>query len=113
MNLSKYKTILIDGDGVLWKSKDPIPGINPFFEFMEKFGIDWALLTNNNTQTVQNYIDKLEKFGISAGPSSVFTSSTATADYLLDRFGKGASLHVVGMKGLITTLQDYGFQTSS
>ena len=112
MKLVKFKTILLDGDGVLWKSNNPIPGINPFFEFLVGNGINWALLTNNNTRTAQDYIDKLGKFGISANSNTVFTSSTTTAEYLLERFGPGAPLHVVGMDGLITTLEDAGFQLS-
>jgi len=109
MRLQKYKTILLDGDGVLWKSDQPIPGINSFFEFIKEKGIRWALLTNNNTRTAQDYINKLGSFGIQAGPDSVFTSSTVTADYLLEKYGKDAFLHVVGMDGLTQTLSDAGF----
>ena len=108
-SLQKYTAVLLDGDGVLWKSNQPLPGINPFFDFLEDQGINWALLTNNNTRTVQEYITKLNEFGIPADKNSVYTSSTVTADYLLERFGKGAHLHVVGMDGLITTLKEAGF----
>ena len=109
MKLKKYKTILLDGDGVLWKSEDPIPGINSFFDFLIDNGISWALLTNNNTRTAQDYINKLNKFGIPADKTSVYTSSTVTAAYLLEKFGPGAQLHAVGMDGLITTLIETGF----
>ena len=110
MELKRYKGILLDGDGVLWKSDQPISGINPFFDFLAEQEIKWALLTNNNTRTAQDYIDKLGSFGIPAGRKSIYTSSTVTADYLLDRFGLEAHLHVVGMDGLITTLKETGFQ---
>jgi len=110
MELRKFTAILLDGDGVLWKSNDPIPGINSLFDFLTEKGIKWALLTNNNTRTAQNYIDKLKGFGIPAGLGSVFTSSTVTADYLLGKYGPGTNLHVVGMEGLIDTLLEAGFQ---
>ena len=110
MKLQKYTTILLDGDGVLWKANQPIPGIKPFFDLLNDLGIRWALLTNNNTRTAKDYIDKLENFGIPANPSSVFTSSTVTADYLLEKYGQDAVLHVVGMDGLTQTLKDAGFQ---
>ena len=112
MKLTKFKTILLDGDGVLWKSDNPLPGLNPFFDFLVGNKINWALLTNNNTRTARDYIVKFGKFGISATSNSVFTSSSTTAKYLLDRFGQGAPLHVVGMDGLKTTLEDAGFQIS-
>jgi 4-nitrophenyl phosphatase len=110
MSLPRFKTILLDGDGVLWKSNDPMPGLNSFFDFLYDNSIGWALLTNNNSRTAQAYVDKLAQFGISAGLSSIFTSCTVTAEYLLDRFGPGAKLHVVGMDGLITTLREAGFK---
>ncbi len=109
MKLSRYKAILFDGDGVLWKSDLPLSGINPLFDFLSDTGIKWALLTNNNTRTVQDYINKLTKFGIPADQNSVFTSSSTTADYLLERFGPETPLHVVGMDGLKQTLLDAGF----
>ena len=110
MKLQQYKTILLDGDGVLWKSNQPIPGIKEFFDFLDTREVRWALLTNNNTRTAQDYMDKLGSFGIQAGHDSVFTSSTVTADYLLENYGKDIFLHVVGMDGLTRTLSDAGFQ---
>lgn len=110
MSLPRFKAVLLDGDGVLWKANDPLPGINAFFDFLSAKGIPWALLTNNNTRTARDYTQKLSGFGIRAGKDSVFTSCTVTADYLLHRFGKNAKLHVVGMDGLITTLAESGFE---
>lgn len=110
MELQKYKTVLLDGDGVLWKSDDPIPGIKTFFDLLISHDVRWALLTNNNTKTAQDYIEKLARFGIRADHKSVFTSSTVTADYLLEKYGPGVPLHVVGMDGLTTTLKEAGFK---
>jgi len=112
MQMRKFNTILLDGDGVLWKSNNPIPGINPFFDFLVTNGINWALLTNNNSLTVQNYLDKLSRFDIVAEERCVFTSTTATTNYLLDQFGKGASVFVVGMDALKHTLKEAGFSIS-
>jgi len=112
MDFSRTTTILLDGDGVLWKADTPISGITEFFKYLNTKDINWALITNNNTRTAQDYVEKLLKFGIDANQNVVFTSSTATAQYLIERFGKGAPLHVVGMDGLITTLKEAGFLIS-
>lgn len=112
-DLSKFNTILFDGDGVLWKADEPIDGIQPLFAYLAEKKINWALLTNNNTRTAQNYVDKLIKFGVPADPSVVFTSSTATAAYILENYGPNAALHVVGMDGLLTTLKEADFKVST
>jgi 4-nitrophenyl phosphatase len=112
-NLNGINTILFDGDGVLWKADEPIDGIQPLFAYLNEKGINWALLTNNNTKTAQNYVDKLIKFGVPADSSVVFTSSTATAAYILENYGPEAALHVVGMDGLLITLREAGFLVST
>jgi len=112
MKIKKYKAILLDGDGVLWKSDQPLDGINSLFEYLEEENVRWALLTNNNSHTVEHYVDKFSSMGIQAQPNSIFSSSTVTASYLLERYGAGASFHVIGNPGLIRTLQDFGFRLS-
>ena len=51
----------------------------------------------------------IEDDGIEADASRIFTSSTVTADYLLQRYGFGAPVHIVGMDGLTVTLAEAGF----
>jgi 4-nitrophenyl phosphatase len=113
MDLKGIKTFLIDGDGVLWRGDQPMPGLNRFFEILDARGIRWALLTNNNTRTVSDYLAKLAGFGIEADASQIFTSSTVTADYLKRKYGIGAPVHAVGMKGVIDTLRDAGFNVTT
>ena len=112
MDLDRLETLLIDGDGVLWRDDRPIPGLGRFFDILRLRGIRWALLTNNNTRVVHEYLNKLAGFGIQADVGQIFTSSTATAAYLMKRYGPGAPVHAVGMRGVIETLQDAGFLVS-
>ncbi len=112
MKLATLQTLLLDGDGVLWRSNDAIPGLNRFFDVLAQRGIGWALLTNNNTRTVDDYVHKLRGFGVEAEASRIFTSSTVTADYVEQRYGHGAPVHVVGMGGLIETLTGAGFRVT-
>lgn len=109
VNFNRIDTILLDGDGVLWRAETPITGIQDLFTTLNEKRINWALLTNNNTHTVETYVNKLARFGVQTNPSQVFTSSSVTAAYLQEKYGQGAHLHVVGMEGLIKTLQDAGF----
>ena len=112
MNLDRLETLLIDGDGVLWRGDQAMPGLDRFFDIVRLRGMRWALLTNNNTRTISEYLAKLAGFGIEASAGQIFSSSTATAAYLKKRYGLGAPVHAVGMKGVIETLQDAGFLVS-
>lgn len=113
MDLAAIGTLLIDGDGVLWRGDRALPGLRQFFDVLKLRSIRWALLTNNNTRTVGQYLDKLARLGIEANASQIFSSSTATANYLNKRYGPGIPIHAVGMSGVIETLQDAGFQVST
>ena len=109
MDLDNLRTLLIDGDGVLWRGDRAIPGLDHFAAVLRRRSIRWALLTNNNTRTVADYMTKLSGFGLDADASMVFSSSTVTADYLKARYGVGAPVHAVGMSGLIEALKEAGF----
>jgi 4-nitrophenyl phosphatase len=110
MKLSRYTAILLDGDGVLWKSDQPLPGINPFFDFLESEGIKWALLTNNNSHSVQSYVNKLERFGIQADTRQIYSSSSVTTSYLQDHFSRGSNIHIVGNEALISAVKEAGYK---
>ena len=109
MDLAQIKTFLIDGDGVLWRGDKAIPGLARFMDVLAARDMRWALLTNNNTRTVGDYITKLAGFGVPVDAGIIFSSSTVTADYLRERYGYGAPVHAVGMRGLTETLADAGF----
>jgi HAD superfamily hydrolase (TIGR01450 family) len=90
-----------------------LPGLHRFFDVLALRGIRWALLTNNNTRTVGQYLAKLARLGIDADASQIFSSSTVTAEYLKRRYGPGEPVYAVGMSGVIDTLKDAGFLVST
>jgi len=113
MDFTKVKTVFLDGDGVLWRAQTPMPGLNEFFDTLEEQGKNWALLTNNNTNSVQTYVEKLTNFGVKTKLEQVFSSITASVDYLLEQYGAGAPIHVVGMEPMVLAIQQAGFKVST
>lgn len=113
MDFTKVKTAFLDGDGVLWRSNQPMPGLNEFFDALKSHGIQWALLTNNNTHSVQDYVKKLTGFGIPAEKEQIFSSVTATVDYLQEHYPAGCAMHVVGMDSLIDAVKEAGFKVTA
>jgi 4-nitrophenyl phosphatase len=109
MNLEALQTLLIDGDGVLWRSDEAIPGLKRFFSVLENRNIEWALLTNNSTRSADQYIEKMRIFGITASVSKIFSSGTVTTIYLRERFTDGGAVYVIGESGFKKTLSENGF----
>lgn len=107
--LKQAQAVILDGDGVLWRGNEPLPGLRALFDFFTVAGLPFVLATNNSTRTVQDYIRKLAGFGITAGPDNVVTSATATADYLRAHYDSGLRVHVVGEAGLHQILLEAGF----
>lgn len=108
-DLDTLRTLLIDGDGVLWLAEDGIPGSKRFFDVLMQRGIQWALLTNNSSRTAEQYVEKLSNFGVETTPASIFSSAVVTATYLGGRFKQGDALYVIGETGLKQTLIKAGF----
>ena len=109
MCFSNARTLLLDGDGVLWHDDQKLPGFDRLFAAIKQSDIQWALLTNNNTCSVREYVNKLCRFGVEADASCIFSSPTIAAAYLIRKHGRGARVFVVGMPGLIETIRAAGF----
>jgi 4-nitrophenyl phosphatase len=109
MNLQTIRTLLIDGDGVLWRANDPMPGLVHFFDVLAARGITWGLLTNNASLSVANYVEKLDGFGVMASPTQIFTSAVVAADTLREMCPPGAPVYVIGESGLKEAILAAGF----
>ena len=109
MNLKAVRTLLIDGDGVLWRANDPLPGLVDFFAVLAERGMAWGLLTNNASLSIASYVEKLAGFGVQAQPDQVFTSAVVAADYLQQVCPPGSPIYVIGEAGLKEAILAAGF----
>lgn len=109
MDLKALQTLLIDGDGVLWRTDEAIPGLRRFFNVLESRNIEWALLTNNSTRSADQYVEKMRNFGIDASVSKIFSSGMVTTTYLREHFADGGAVYVIGETGFKQTLIENGF----
>jgi 4-nitrophenyl phosphatase len=109
MNLNSVKTLLLDGDGVLWHGDRPAPGLDRFFDQLNARQIRWGLLTNNATRGADHLVEKFRAFGVDADPGVIFTSALATANYLSHSISPGATVYVIGEVGLQEALTSSGY----
>ena len=95
-------TWLIDLDGVVWLSDQPIAGSATAIGHLRDAGIRIAFATNNSAPTVSSLVERLKLAGIDAEASEIVTSAQAAASLL----GTGSTALVCGSTGLIEALAD-------
>ncbi len=102
-----FDTFLFDGDGVLYKESNPLPGSIEFLNFLEKQGKKVYILTNNSTKTRKEFQTKLTTLGITLPIKNILTSSYLTAKYIEKQSPK-ATIYVIGEDGLRSELKAVG-----
>lgn len=106
---TKIKALILDMDGVLWRGEQQIGDLKKIFRSIRSHGWSFVLATNNATRTVDQYVDKLSRFGVSVSSSNIINSGQVLAYYLRERFPDGHVVYVVGEDALVNELQKEGF----
>lgn len=105
----KINALILDMDGVIWRSYQPIGNLPWVFQTTQALGLKVALATNNSSKTRGKYLQKLADLGVTIQPEQIFTSSTAMAYLLKKRFPQGGPLFIIGEEGLLQPLTEAGF----
>ena len=106
---TKIRALILDMDGVLWRGTQPIGDLPSIFADIEKLNLKVVLATNNATKSINQFLGKLESFGVSLDPWQIVNSAQATAHYLSQEYPDGGPVFVVGESGLVEILQENGF----
>jgi NagD protein len=106
--IAMKKGLLIDMDGVVYRSAQLIPGAVTFIEMLRDWNIPFLFLTNNSQRTRRDVATKLERMGISIEEKHVFTCAMATARFLAAQ-KPGGTAYVIGEGGLLNALHLNGY----
>lgn len=112
MRHPQLKALILDMDGVLWRDDQPIGDLHAIFDEISRRNLKVTLATNNATLSVDQYLRKLESFGVSLRSEQIVNSSLAAAQYLSHRFPEKGNVYIVGEEGIFTTLRQNGFDHS-
>lgn len=104
------QTYIFDLDGVIYRGNEPQPDAIETVARLRSSGDSVFFLTNNSTQTRQQYADKLTGMGIPTIPDDIMTSACAAALYLAETGGRGKRAYVVGEEGIREELKAVGIQ---
>ncbi|MCT1684813.1 HAD-IIA family hydrolase [Corynebacterium appendicis] len=99
---------LTDMDGVLHREGSVIPGAEEFISALREEEIPFMVLTNNSMQTPRDLSAKLVRMGLHIEPERIWTSATATANFMSKQAGQ-SSAYVIGEAGLTTALHEQGW----
>jgi 4-nitrophenyl phosphatase len=108
-SLSEARGVLFDLDGVVYLGATALPGAQDVFDWLERQGRPYCLVTNNSTRTPRQYQDKLLAMGIRVPLQTIYTSALATAEFLKKQYPHGTSVYRIGEEGLAEALDEAGF----
>ncbi len=100
IGLQAAKAFIFDMDGVLYRGRDPLPGVADLFNALTVRGIPFLLATNNSMATPASYVVRMAEMGVEVVESQIQTSATATRDYLLGEIDPSSRILIVGMPAL-------------
>ena len=110
--LRSKKLFLFDMDGTLYLGNRLYDFTLELLDTLKKTGRYYLFMTNNSSKSVEDYVTKLKKLGISATREDFMTSSQATAFYL-HKHHEGQKLYVCGTESLKEELRMEGFTVTT
>lgn len=110
---SGYDLAMLDLDGVVYVGGAAVPGAPAHLSSVRDRGMRLAFITNNASRTPGQVAQHLRELGIEAQPADVVTSAQAAARVLVDRYGAGARVVLLGAVGLEEALLEQGLEPVS
>ncbi len=106
--LKDIDLFLFDMDGTLYLGNQLYSFTKELLKTIREGGKKYLFTTNNSSKSPEDYVKKLASLGIESTVEDFYTSSQATAHYLLENH-PGKKLYVCGTESLKTQLRSAGF----
>ena len=107
--LRNIKHLALDLDGTLYLGGQLFPFTIEFLRRVTAMGIGHTFFTNNSSVATSGYVQKLRRLGIEAGANEIYSSTTATIDYLRAARPELRRLFVLGTPALRQEFAEAGF----
>lgn len=105
-----YDLAMLDLDGVVYVGGQAVPGAPRHVARAREAGLRLGFITNNASRPPAVVAEHLRELGVDARTDDVVTSAQAAARLLLDRFGAGARVVLLGAAGLEQALRVEGLE---
>jgi 4-nitrophenyl phosphatase len=104
--MERFRLYVFDLDGTLYRGKEALPHAVLVTDNLRAAGAQIRYLTNNSSNTISYYRDKLTQLGFTVNEGEVYSSGLGAALHLSSA-GKSTAF-LVGMPGLVSTVADSG-----
>src|SRR6266545_3080672 len=105
------KALILDMDGVVWRSDTPIGDLPSIFARMDDArGVKYVFATNNGSKTLEQYAHRFKEFGVDINSEQVVTSAICVANMLAQEFPNRGKVFMVGGDGVRIALEQNGFE---
>lgn len=108
--LQNIRQVFLDMDGTIYHGSRLYPSTLPFLDFLRRRGVGYAFLSNNSSRSLDEYVEKLGRMGITVGRDGFYTSTEYCIDYLKKHHPEIRRIHVLGMKSIFPAFEAAGFQ---
>jgi 4-nitrophenyl phosphatase len=103
--MKDYKGYLIDLDGTMYLGKERIEYAKEFIEELNEKEIPHLFVTNNSSKRPEQVAAILNEMDIPAREDQIFTTSLATASYIIDQ-KINPKVYAIGEVGIVDALND-------
>lgn len=111
--LKQISHVALDMDGTIYNGGTLFEYTNPFLQTLKETGITYSFLTNNPSRSIPDYISHLNKLGVTADESEIYTSASATISYLKSEHPEKKRLFILGTPSMIKEFEDAGFTSTT
>ncbi len=108
-NLSGIRQVFLDMDGTIYHGGVLFPTTKPFLEFLKRRNIGYTFLSNNSSYGAEEYIARLEKFGIAVNEDNFYISTDYAIDYLRRNHPEIQRIYPLGMSCMSNAFEKAGF----
>lgn len=103
---------VVDLDGTVYRSTEPIPGAVQGVASLRDSGIDTVFVSNTSSKSRDTCRGRLEQIGIEAALEDVITSASVTATYVAETY-PGATVFAIGQPALLDELVAAGVSVTT
>ena len=110
-SLEGIDAVFLDLDGTIYLGGALIPGAMDFLQRCDEQGVARYFLSNNSSRSVEQYLTKLEAFGIPATSEEIFLSRHDLLAWLAKE--NITKTWLIGTEGMRVMLEEKGIETDS